>query len=624
MYPPTCFIMQDLYQIKPVGCSALYTAALDRSNCRIRCSRPVPPHDVAGIDLFLDFKRINLSIDKRAIDPQHAEVVKAMRIIAGLGVKGGIGPITTKITDYLKARILTHLDYQEDPEWLNAPIIVTSNRERGVINQEQAVRWGRMHGVPVIRWRYPFDLALEKHIGDNTVKAWLYKYEPDLTGIFVQGAHGYLTMNVNPCVGVSNGSQVVFHSLSFSPQEDPALVEEVVRMIRAASPGEIVNIPIRPVSVNVRLPISPESEDFERWPVAANISTKPQEEVVIPVVIRRGDSTEFASTIPGIGKVKGTVKRHKVDPGFSVTFHKIQGRTLSKVIVDLNFRKHKPQIDFTMAYVGISRVRRAQDLRCLRPQKEVVIHDGVNKGRYQFPAFLTGLKPHVDLLVWEQAYGADGYFVDQSACAYLHYLERMELYKPPNLKPRKEDKIYSHKRLLASITAPTSLGRSVRQRDRGVVLPAPGETPTEEGAWMYLSLLWEVMGLPFCPRTRDRIRGWYDRTYGHGAWTAAIDNYREHLQVIEMTDPIQWQEYPLQCLPFELERVVNPMCPRLFPSDYHGGLLYQEHVRKEVPGLVVAWAQIVWFVNRYSGSLGLDWQNERDRMDDPSNMVVQV
>ena len=42
---------------------------------------------------------------------------------------------------------------------------------------------------------------------------------------------------------------------------------------------------------------------------------------------------------------------HAVDLAFSVTFHKIQGLTLPKVILDLEKRTHKPPQTFEMIYV---------------------------------------------------------------------------------------------------------------------------------------------------------------------------------------------------------------------------------------------------------------------------------
>lgn len=185
--------LQDLWQIKPVGGTALFSAALDRSQGRLRSTRAVASKDIAGIDLFLDFKRMDLLIDERAIDSKHANIVKAMRKIDGLGVKGGIGPITNAVASYLKERVLSNEDVRNDPSWLTAPIIVTGNRERGVINLQQAKRWAALHGVPVVRWRYPFDLAIPQYANDTTIKAWLYQHEPDLTGLFVQGAVAYLT-----------------------------------------------------------------------------------------------------------------------------------------------------------------------------------------------------------------------------------------------------------------------------------------------------------------------------------------------------------------------------------------------------------------------------------------------
>lgn len=294
------------------------------------------------------------------------------------------------------------------------------------------------------------------------------------------------------------------------------------------------------------------------------------------------------------------------------------------MILDLNYHKHKPQIDYFMAYVGVSRVRHASDIRCLPAQPEAIVYrDGVT-AHYQFPSYLTGLRPHVDLLVWQESYNGRGEFSDASAAAYLHYLERMKLYSKPEITKRKEDKIVSMRRLQAAISAPTPLGLKVQQRERGIPLPSDGEVPVEEPAWMYLSLIWEVMVLTHCERTRTRIRNQYDRVFGQGAWASTIEHYREHLSVIDQVAPLAWDAYPTLSKPFEMERVLNPMSPRLFHADYHHTLQYQEYVRQTVPGLIVGWARIVWFVNQFADSLGQDWQCERAAMQAAEDMMLQV
>jgi len=83
-------------------------------------------------------QRFNLSEQMRAVDGEHSTVVASTRRVGGLGVQGGIIPITRHTTSYLKA--LTKNDHLADESWLDAPIVCTSNRERLVVTEAQTGR----------------------------------------------------------------------------------------------------------------------------------------------------------------------------------------------------------------------------------------------------------------------------------------------------------------------------------------------------------------------------------------------------------------------------------------------------------------------------------------------------
>jgi len=243
----------DMYQIKPVRAPPLFSMVIDRALGRVRQKNVLPQADLNGIDLFLDMMRMELTTDMRAVDKRHAALVGSMREIAGLSLKDGEGPMTEEIAQYMANRVLSYDDVGKDPSWSDAPIIVTSNRERGVITLAQARRWGKRHGVPVIRWYYGFNLSIPEQKEDAEIRAFIYTNEASASGLFVEGAVAYLTQNINPRVGLSNGTRCFFHSLSFDPSESPDKVNEALAKIKAAGPGDIVDIGIRPISVNVRL-----------------------------------------------------------------------------------------------------------------------------------------------------------------------------------------------------------------------------------------------------------------------------------------------------------------------------------------------------------------------------------
>ena len=62
-------------------------------------------------------------------------------------------------------------------------------------------------------------------------------------------------------------------------------------------------------------------------------------------------------------------KSHLLELAFAITFHKVQGQTLPKVILDLNMRpKALGNVDFHALYVGLTRIKHAYDIRILPPQ----------------------------------------------------------------------------------------------------------------------------------------------------------------------------------------------------------------------------------------------------------------
>jgi len=92
---------------------------------------------------------------------------------------------------------------------------------------------------------------------------------------------------------------------------------------------------------------------------------------------------------------------------FAVTFHKIQGKTMNKLILDLN---QNPQVPFTLQtlYVGISRVRSSCDLRLLPPLS--------SSAAVGWP-HLHRLKHNADYLNWLKCY-QDSVFSDMLAQRY--------------------------------------------------------------------------------------------------------------------------------------------------------------------------------------------------------------
>lgn len=304
-----------------------------------------------GAMLFTTFHKLELRAIKRTNDANHIELLNMCR---NIDVEC---PITPAVVDRLKKLVLTRTDVANEPGWRFAPIVVTSNIERQSINLAQAVRFGRVHGRPVIRWRLPLTAPSIRGYSETEI-ALMYQRNESLWGVFVQGAPCYITANLLARAGVANGTTGRLHSLTFDTSAlTTAQVDAIVAQIAAARPGDIISIPVVPMSVNVAI----NAPDTKPWDDRFTVVPG---EAVVPT---RTDVDRIS--VMGTSKsVKVSVNAHCYELGFAVTYHKVQGMTLTRLILDINERGFAPELTLQALYVGISRVRHGNDLRVLPPQ----------------------------------------------------------------------------------------------------------------------------------------------------------------------------------------------------------------------------------------------------------------
>jgi hypothetical protein len=339
--------MGDFFQLPPVRPSeTLCAAALNQLNGKVS----IHPDKITtgprstGIGLFVTFRKVDLTEQMRAAgDVKHAELLAHLRSTSDI-------PIPRRSLEILKT--LSENDIQQDPEWTRATIVVTSNEERYRIIEQQSILLARQNGCPRILWNKPINgiVAHSLTVDDTN---FIYTNYTQFTGVFVEGAPAYLQDNINPRKGLSNGTPVTLHSLVLDPNEDVARV-----MRHMMNPQlEDVRLQFNPLYVLVKVP-NADSKDFIDSSLGLN-------EVIIPLAMNsesKGYTVSVPFRKPMILKAK---KIHGFELGFAITFHKIQGQTCQKLVVDLNERPFQPQVSFATFYVAISRVRRSQDLRLL-------------------------------------------------------------------------------------------------------------------------------------------------------------------------------------------------------------------------------------------------------------------
>lgn len=286
-------------------------------------------------------------------------------------------PIDDELIDYLQEHTLKQNDFREDPTWGLAPVITTSNRERSNLILALAKITAKQLGVPVIRWKIPITGNLAKKY-DGYELSLLYENEPSLWGIFVEGAQAYIKAeNVSPPKGFANGSPVNFHSIVLSAKDNNAFLKE---QISNTAPGEVIILPNPPIFINVRVHIA---------------NGKANETLVPGIVVIPLPVSSYGKRIEKVGTVgrwpSGLVsaKDHILEPGNSITYHKIQGRTMQKIILELNHRPFVPNITYNMLVVALSRVNTGKDMAIMK------IPNGENGLEY-----LKKLKPDTQLITW--------------------------------------------------------------------------------------------------------------------------------------------------------------------------------------------------------------------------------
>ena len=194
-------LMGDFFQLPPVGNSlTLFRACVQMYQEKKELENGVGPK-TRGTALFGKFEKLELTQQMRAaLDLEHTNFLNRMRTPL---------PQQPRIsTQHIKNfKTLSQTDVINDVNWNWAPIVVTSNKERVKINDYQTKNWARFHQIPRFIWEIPI---LGRQWSGNRTEKHKYVYEnyPAYTGCFVAGAPGYLTENINPTLGLSNGTQV--------------------------------------------------------------------------------------------------------------------------------------------------------------------------------------------------------------------------------------------------------------------------------------------------------------------------------------------------------------------------------------------------------------------------------
>jgi len=261
-------------------------------------------------------------------------------------------PVPVTSTFLKSLRPLTTLDVNQDPSWMDAPVVVTTNAERLSIIKAQVIRFSKARSIPVISWRQPLSATCKLSENDKNV---LYEIIDKLVGWFAYGAPVHLTTNINPSKHLANGTEVtqcsVTSVLCFPTELDHADLNE---QLKGAIPGSKITLSCVPTSVNVIV----HGINKREWPDCQSLV---KDNCVIPLKLNKRPESLSRSD-------RRLIKYHDFEYAlaFSVTYHKIQGKTVNKLILDIN-KSPMSSLSLQSLYLGISRVRCATDFRVLPP-----------------------------------------------------------------------------------------------------------------------------------------------------------------------------------------------------------------------------------------------------------------
>jgi len=169
-------------------------------------------------------------------------------------------------------------------------------------------------------------------------------------GMFCQGAPRILTGNLNPELGLCNGTRAVMQGVGFFDSEEEAALHE---QLAAARPGQVVHLQKPPDFILVRVGIGADAIDVPIIEV--------QDEMVLKAMSR--------------GKQKKKCLRHAVELAFAIPYYKAQGQTMQHAVLHLS--EFNAATALSMFLVGISRVTDSSGVRIFSPtEKEVEVIRG--------------------------------------------------------------------------------------------------------------------------------------------------------------------------------------------------------------------------------------------------------
>ena len=345
------------------------------------------PLVLAGINSFQTLTKIELTIQNRAKgDPDHIRTIRQLREDA----------INDEFINHL--RPLTAKDTSRD--WKFVPMLVTSNAEAILLNKRQIVAFAKTNNQFILKWRNPIkncDDAQEYDI--NVVEGII----PEAVQYFCMGAPVLVNANKNPVgTGIVNGYRALLHSLIWKgdPWRPPH---------KGWEPGQVFEVPRPSYMVVIQDPDTNKTKQTNKNTDGSKEDTPGDsdsdddldttQENLIPL------KTDYHKT--WTQGVQINYHAFPLDLRFAITYHKVQGQTMDKVILFLHERKTKQlaPLQWESLYVAYTRVKCGDNIR-------VCYFGSDNSSDRSGLKHLRKLKRPTLYDVWQQSYDENGRWND--------------------------------------------------------------------------------------------------------------------------------------------------------------------------------------------------------------------
>ena len=378
------------------------------------------PHTLSyrGCYLFSTFQRFHLLEQMRACkDKKHFDFVQKLS-------KGN----RVELEDILNYKHLSQKDIDQHPEeWKFAPVLVSTNKQRHNISRYKAHLWAVQHNTYVFKWKtkakqhknkpnlQKFSIAREKN-------AFFWQF-------WIQDAPAFLNQTLNGEMGLVNSAPITLDSMNFSNSKEFKRIKNLISGPDKLPFGTEIEIE-PPISVNVK--VSPTLDDKDISPRRQSQLDCLQsfsivdDHIVLPITkSMAGYGAKYKTYSYASGNPFSPLSKVKVsecfpyDLAFSMTVHKAQGRTISRVVLDLtDFPSAFGRIKFAALYVAMSRVQFGCHIRLLPHTNGSSPFDPMQHYKY-----ISSLKPDRDAMAFYYGFSnSDKYSSTWSPRKALQYI----------------------------------------------------------------------------------------------------------------------------------------------------------------------------------------------------------